>query len=64
MLRPIAVQADKVGVASEPHESVKLVNFHVINTPINTIDSLKHKRNTLKLGVARSALEDLSLDNS
>ena len=51
-------------MTSEPYKSIELVNFHVVDTSVDTIDTLKYKRNALKLRVARRTLENFSLYDS
>jgi len=49
-------------VASEAHERVELVDFHVVDAPIHAVNSLQNERHSLQLRHSRRALEDFSLD--
>lgn len=48
-------------MASEPHKSVKLINFHVVNPSINAVDSFEHKGNSMQVLLCRRTLEHFSL---
>ena len=50
-------------MAPKAHESVKLVDFHIINATINAVNAFQNKRNAKELRDSRRALEDFPLDD-
>ena len=49
-------------MASETHESVVFIYFHIIDSTIDAIYSFKYKWNTLQVRISGCAFEDFSLD--
>ena len=50
-------------MASEAHESIELVDLHVIDAPIHAVNPFEHKRDTLKLLMPWRTFENFALDN-
>ena len=50
-------------MASEAHESIELVDLHVIDAPIHAVNPFEHKRDTLKLLMPWRAFKNFALDN-
>ena len=50
-------------MASKPHESVELVNFHIVDASVNTVDTFENQRQALQLWMSGRAFEDFALDD-
>jgi len=50
-------------MASEAHESIKLVNFCIVDSTVNTIYTLKHKWDAHEFRVFRRTLKYFALNN-